>query len=147
MRTKYLTLLGAAFALVLTSKAVVAQEKPKDGAKPASEIELSEEGKKILCEKFPQNSRCPGGQSLTGGTTPEAAPADGSSPSGAETSPTSPTQQDSSTTTPGSNSTDETSPATGTEATPAPGGMSPDGSSPGGMSPTPTSPSGGSTGQ
>ena len=94
MKIKFLSLLGAAFALALSSHVAFAQE----AAKEPPEIKLSEEGKKILCEKFPLNSRCPGGQPLTGAptgteaapdaTTPETAPPpDGTMPTTPETAP------------------------------------------------------------
>jgi hypothetical protein len=85
MKLKFLSLLGATFAVVLSSSAVLAQEA---GQQPP-EIQLSPEGKKILCEKFPLNSRCPGGQPLTGVPTgTEAAPApDATMPSEPGTAP------------------------------------------------------------
>ncbi|MBE9019280.1 hypothetical protein IQ272_24735 [Chroococcidiopsidales cyanobacterium LEGE 13417] len=153
MKIKFLSLLGAAFALTLSSHAAFAQE----AAKEPPEIKLSEEGKKILCEKFPLNSRCPGGQPLTGGaptgteaapdaTTPEAAPApDATTP---ETAPapdgTMPTDPG---TAPAPDGTMPTDPGTA----PAPDGTmptdpgtapAPDGSSPTtpGTEPAPTTP-------
>jgi len=133
MKIKFLSLLGAAFALALSSHAVFAQEAGKE----PPEIQLSEEGKKILCERFPLNSRCPGGQPVTGGsptgteaapegTTPETAPApDATIPTTPETAPapdgttvptdpgTAPAPDGSAPTTPGTEPTTPGSPGMG----------------------------------
>ena len=87
MKIEFLSLLGAVSALMLSGNAVFAQQ---EAGKAPPEIQLSEEGKKILCEKFPLNSRCPGGQPLTGGAPAgtEAAPApDGTTPSDPSAAP------------------------------------------------------------
>lgn len=55
MKAKYLTFFGTALTLVLAGQAAIAQSPT-----PTTEIELSPEGFKILCERFPLNSRCGG---------------------------------------------------------------------------------------
>ena len=55
MKIRYLTFIGAAFALAMTGSTVVAQTSETSGT---PEIEISDEGLKILCERFPLNSRC-----------------------------------------------------------------------------------------
>jgi hypothetical protein len=55
VKAKYLTFFGTALTLVLAGQAAIAQSPT-----PTTEIELSPEGFKILCERFPLNSRCGG---------------------------------------------------------------------------------------
>ncbi len=62
MKAKYLTIICTAFALAVTSSVALAQSGTET---KTPEIYLSPEGFKILCERFPLNSRCPGGVSLT----------------------------------------------------------------------------------
>ena len=76
MKAKYLTIICTAFALAVTGSVAIAQSGSET---KTPEIELSPEGFKILCERFPLNSRCPGGASVstppTGTTTtPETEP-------------------------------------------------------------------------
>ena len=76
MKAKYLTIICTAFALAVTGNVALAQSGTET---KTPEIELSPEGFKILCERFPLNSRCPGGASLTTPstgttTTPETQP-------------------------------------------------------------------------
>ena len=76
MKAKYLTIICTAFALAVTGSVALAQSGTET---KTPEIELSPEGFKILCERFPLNSRCPGGVSVTTPptgttTTPETEP-------------------------------------------------------------------------
>ena len=76
MKAKYLTIICTAFALAVTGSVALAQSSTET---KTPEIELSPEGFKILCERFPLNSRCPGGVSVTTPptgttTTPETQP-------------------------------------------------------------------------
>ncbi|MBD2387352.1 hypothetical protein [Cylindrospermum sp. FACHB-282] len=71
MKGKSLTLIGTAITLALTSNVAVGQssKSPIDESSNSSitsptEIKLSPEGMKILCEHFPLNSRCPGGTAI-----------------------------------------------------------------------------------
>ena len=63
---KFFLLLSVAFSLVLSSYAAFAQEP----AKEFPNINLSNKGRRILCEKSPLNSRCPNGQPLTDTASP-----------------------------------------------------------------------------
>ncbi len=80
MKGKSLSLFGAALTLALTTNVAVAQssksavdESTSSSAGSPTEIKMSAEGFKVLCERFPLNSRCPGGTPLSpaasGGTT------------------------------------------------------------------------------
>jgi hypothetical protein len=79
MNAKYLSLIGTALTLALTTNAAFAEsskspivESDSLSMNPAAEIKLSPEGMKILCERSPLNSRCPEGQALvppTSGST------------------------------------------------------------------------------
>ena len=76
MKAKYLTIICTAFALAVTGSVALAQSSTET---KTPEIYLSPEGFKILCERFPLNSRCPGGVSVTTPptgttTTPETEP-------------------------------------------------------------------------
>ena len=62
MKEKYLTIICTAFALAVTGSVALAQSGTET---KTPEIYLSPQGFKILCERFPLNSRCPGGVSLT----------------------------------------------------------------------------------
>lgn len=116
MKAKFLTLTGTALTLALTSNIAAAQitkfpelsQQQTETTAKTPEIKLSPEGKKILCEYFPLNSRCQGTSSNT--TTPDSTttPAPDSTTTPA---PDSTTPED---TTP---SPDSTSP---TQITPAP---------------------------
>ncbi|MDP5338917.1 MAG: hypothetical protein NWQ28_10135, partial [Nodularia sp. (in: cyanobacteria)] len=66
MLGKYLTLIGTALTLALTTNVAVAESSKSPVAESDSlsinaptEIKLSPEGMKILCERSPLNSRCP----------------------------------------------------------------------------------------
>lgn len=100
MKRKYLTLMGTALTLALTTNVATAE---------VQEIELSPQGLEILCEASPLNSRCPGG-------TPVSPRSQSGSPTEAETLPTPGTTPGA--TTPGSS----TEPGTMTPA-PAPGNL------------------------
>lgn len=67
MKAKYLTFFGTALTLVLAGQAAIAQSPT-----PTTEIELSPEGFKILCERFPLNSRCGGVNAPSAPVTPSA---------------------------------------------------------------------------
>ena len=120
MMGKSLTLIGTALSLALTTNIAVAESSKSPIAQSSSEstsapteIKMSPEGMKILCEYFPLNSRCPGGTALT----PSAAP--GSTTAPAETTPS---------TAPGSTTVPaETTPSniTPPDSTPAPGSVTP----------------------
>lgn len=71
MKGKYLTLIGTALTLALTTNAAFAEsskspvgESDSLSMNAPTEIKLSAEGMKILCERSPLNSRCPGGTAL-----------------------------------------------------------------------------------
>lgn len=71
MLGKYLTLIGTALTLALTTNVAVAESSKSSVVESDSlsmnaptEIKLSPEGMKILCERSPLNSRCPGGTAL-----------------------------------------------------------------------------------
>ncbi|MEH2194091.1 MAG: hypothetical protein V7K98_15840 [Nostoc sp.] len=112
-------MIGTALSLALTaniavaesSKSPIAQSTGSESTSAPTEIKMSPQGMKILCEYFPLNSRCPGGTALT-----PSAPA--STPAPAETTPPS---------APGSTSAPaETPPGTGTpDSAPAPGTVTP----------------------
>jgi hypothetical protein len=68
MKGKSLTLIGTAMTLALTGNAAMAQssesllvESSDSSMGTAAEIKMSPEGMEILCQRFPLNSRCPGG--------------------------------------------------------------------------------------
>ncbi|HYW21700.1 MAG TPA: hypothetical protein VE956_20820 [Nodularia sp. (in: cyanobacteria)] len=76
MLGKYLTLIGTALTLALTTNVAVAESSKSSVIKSDSlstnapeEIKLSPEGMKILCERSPLNSRCPGGTALIAPTS------------------------------------------------------------------------------
>lgn len=107
MKGKSLTLIGTAITLALTTNVAVAQssKSPIDESSSSSitsptEIKLSPEGMKILCEHFPLNSRCPGGTAINSSTPsntkiPEVKPAEGNTNSGSTIVPTDPTSPES----------------------------------------------------
>ncbi|AHJ31518.1 hypothetical protein PN465_22550 [Nodularia spumigena CS-584] len=71
MLGKSLTLIGTALTLALTTNVALAESNKSSVAESDSlsmnaptEIKLSPEGMKILCERSPLNSRCPGGTAL-----------------------------------------------------------------------------------
>ncbi|MDB9372758.1 hypothetical protein [Nodularia sphaerocarpa] len=71
MLGKYLILIGTALTLALTTNVAVAESSKSSVTESDSlsmnaptEIKLSPEGMKILCERSPLNSRCPGGTAL-----------------------------------------------------------------------------------
>ena len=71
MKGKYLTLIGTALTLALTTNVAVAEssksplvESDSLSMNAPTEIKLSPEGMKILCERSPLNSRCPGGTAV-----------------------------------------------------------------------------------
>ncbi|WP_414528887.1 hypothetical protein [Nodularia chucula] len=71
MKGKYLTLIGTALTLALTTNVAFAEsskspvgESDSLSMNAPTEIKLSPEGMKILCERSPLNSRCPGGTAL-----------------------------------------------------------------------------------
>ena len=80
MKGKYLTLIGTALTLAFTANVAVAESSKSPVTESNSlsmnapaEIKLSPAGMKILCERSPLNSRCPGGTALitpTSGTIP-----------------------------------------------------------------------------
>ncbi|MBD2569520.1 hypothetical protein [Anabaena lutea] len=94
MKGKFLTLIGTALTLVLTTNVAMAEssqspmseESSSSSTNSPTEIKMSPLGMKILCERFPLNSRCPGGTALnspipTSTTEPAATPAEsGTSP-------------------------------------------------------------------
>ncbi|TVP60173.1 MAG: hypothetical protein EA343_18025 [Nodularia sp. (in: Bacteria)] len=76
MKGKYLTMIGTALTLALTTNVAVAESSKSPIAESDSrsinaptEIQLSPEGMKILCERSPLNSRCPGGTAVIAPTT------------------------------------------------------------------------------
>ncbi len=116
MKAKYLTIICTTFALAVTGSVALAQTSTET---KTPEIELSPEGFKILCERFPLNSRCPGG--TTSSTTPSTGTSDTtttpeSSPS---PNPTAPDPATPETTAPG---TSETPPPTDSTSPGVPGG-------------------------
>jgi hypothetical protein len=84
MKGKSLTLIGAAITLALSSNFAMAQssksplaESSESSVSAPTEIKMSLEGMKILCERFPLNSRCPNGIPLDkgfGAMTPVQSP-------------------------------------------------------------------------
>ncbi|WP_414548061.1 hypothetical protein [Anabaena sp. CCY 0017] len=80
MKGKFLTLIGTALTLAFTANVAVAEsskspvtESDSLSMNAPAEIKLSPAGMKILCERSPLNSRCPGGTALvppTSGTIP-----------------------------------------------------------------------------
>ncbi|MEA5580918.1 hypothetical protein VB620_06140 [Nodularia harveyana UHCC-0300] len=71
MKGKFLPLIGTALTLVLTTNVAFAEsskspigESDSLSMNAPTEIKLSLEGMKILCERSPLNSRCPGGTAL-----------------------------------------------------------------------------------
>ncbi len=76
MKGKYLTMIGTALTLALTTNVAVAESSKSPIAESDSlsinaptEIKLSPEGMKILCERSPLNSRCPEGTAVIAPTT------------------------------------------------------------------------------
>lgn len=87
MKGNSLPLIGTVLTLALATNVAEAQsskspivESSSSSISSPTEIKLSPEGMKILCEYFPLNSRCPGGTAINSGipsnttTTPEAKP-------------------------------------------------------------------------
>ncbi|WP_016951529.1 hypothetical protein [Anabaena sp. PCC 7108] len=132
MKGKFLTLIGTALTLVLTtnvamaesSQSPVAEESSSSSTNSPTEIKMSPLGMKILCERFPLNSRCPGGTPLNSSIpTSTAEPA--TTPAESTTSPESTAEP---ATTPAESGTlpaIPTAPDSGnsTNLTPAPGSM------------------------
>ena len=103
MKGKFLTLIGTALTLALSSTVAVAQstkfpnrnfperEEPTtvsesdDSIVAASEEKLSPDAMKILCVRFPQNSRCEGANAST--SSPEDTQTEESAPVEPSTSP------------------------------------------------------------
>ncbi|TBR61119.1 hypothetical protein B4U84_09960 [Westiellopsis prolifica IICB1] len=137
MKGKFITLTGAALTLALTSNIAAAQstkfpelsqnQQNQETTTSPPEIKLSPEGKKILCEYFPLNSRCQGASSNT--TTPDS------------TTPDSTTTPAPDSTTPDSTTTPAPDSSSPTQITPAPDSTipAPDSSSPTQMTPAPDS--------
>jgi hypothetical protein len=76
MNAKYLTLIGTALTLALSTNAAFAEsskspigESDSLSMNLSAEIKLSPAGMKILCERSPLNSRCPEGQALVPSTS------------------------------------------------------------------------------
>ncbi|AFY48737.1 hypothetical protein Nos7524_2923 [Nostoc sp. PCC 7524] len=132
---KSLTLIGTALTLAITANVSVAQSSKSpvaqsigSSASSPTEIKLSPEGFKILCERFPLNSRCAGGQAVTpnnsGSTTVETQPSETiSTPESTivpESNPTeSTTPAPENTTLPASNPAESTTPAPESTTLPA----------------------------
>ncbi|BAZ05555.1 hypothetical protein [Calothrix sp. NIES-3974] len=86
MKGKYLTLLGTALTLALSSNVAMAQstkfpelqKENKEETTPSAERELPPDVMEILCKNFPLNSRCPGGSTASTPSvtprTPDASP-------------------------------------------------------------------------
>jgi len=139
MMGKSLTLIGTALFLALTtniagaqsSKSPIAQSSSDSSTSSPTEIKLSPEGKKILCEYFPLNSRCGGGTAVTP-TTP------GSTTVPTETTPSQTTTPDNTTTpenvTPSGSGTPDS-----TTTTPAPGVTPSESGTPSNITPAPGS--------
>jgi hypothetical protein len=66
MKGKSLTLIGTAISLAFSGNVAMAQSSNSTTSAP-TEIKMSPEGMKILCKRFPLNSRCPGGIPLDQG--------------------------------------------------------------------------------
>ncbi|MEH1898400.1 MAG: hypothetical protein V7K72_18825, partial [Nostoc sp.] len=139
MMGKSLTLIGTALSLALTTNIAVAESSKSPIAQSSSEstsapteIKMSPEGMKILCEYFPLNSRCPGGTAAnpsapssttvpaettpSNSTTPESTPAPGSMKPPGSGSPES---------TPAPGSVTPPEPGAPSNLTPAPGSVTP----------------------
>lgn len=135
VKTKYLTFISTAFALLISSSAVLAQS-----TSAPSEIKLSSAAKKILCARFPLNSRCQASST----TSPSKPPSDNSVSPGVSTSPTEPTAN------PAADSDSQLKPNVpgAPSSDGAPGKVpaeTPGGATPGGTGENPTSPSGNET--
>ncbi|MBD2628119.1 hypothetical protein [Trichormus variabilis] len=115
MKGKFLTLIGTALTLALTTNVAMAEssqspmseESSSSSTNSPTEIKMSPLGMKILCERFPLNSRCPGGTALNSpiptsttepaatptenGTSPESTTVPGTTPPESGTSPESTT--------------------------------------------------------
>ncbi|YAF94665.1 MAG: hypothetical protein AB3A66_18985 [Nodularia sp. CChRGM 3473] len=98
MKGKSLTLMGTALTLALTTNVAFAQSSKSSIADSNSlstssptEIKLSPEGMKILCERSPLNSRCPGGTAVispaSGSTLPENLPSESNTTPESTTAP------------------------------------------------------------
>lgn len=81
MKGKSLSVIGTAIILAFTSNVAMAQSSESllaesdSSVGSAAEIKMSPEGMKILCERFPLNSRCPNGIPLNQGfSRPAPAP-------------------------------------------------------------------------
>ncbi|AFZ60804.1 hypothetical protein H6G54_05135 [Anabaena cylindrica FACHB-243] len=86
MKGKSLTLIGTAITLAFSSNVAMAEsskslftESSNSSISSPTEIKMSPEGMKILCEYFPLNSRCPGGIPLNA-NVPSPVPAVETSP-------------------------------------------------------------------
>ncbi|MFW9260766.1 hypothetical protein [Nostoc sp. CALU 546] len=136
MMGKSLTMIGTALSLALTaniavaesSKSPIAQSSSDSSTSAPTEIKMSPEGMKILCQNFPLNSRCAGGTAVT-----PSAP--GSTTVPAETTPSDTTTPDS-TTTPEGVTPPEDAPS---NLTPAPGSVTPPEGAPSNLTPAPGS--------
>ncbi|MBD2296905.1 hypothetical protein H6G06_26365 [Anabaena sphaerica FACHB-251] len=153
MKGKSLTLIGTAMTLALTSNVAMAEsskslfaESSNSSIVSPTEIKMSLEGMKILCERFPLNSRCPGGIPLdanfiTPATAPETnsinnntnldtttvpltpttpSPDNSSQPTPAPLTPTTPSPDNSSQPTPAPLTPTTPSPDNSSQLTPAP---------------------------
>ncbi|GAX35923.1 hypothetical protein [Nodularia sp. NIES-3585] len=76
MKGKYLTMIGTALILALTTNVAVAEsskspvtESDSLSMNAPTEIKLSPAAMEILCERSPLNSRCPGGTALIPSTS------------------------------------------------------------------------------
>ncbi|MBW4557615.1 MAG: hypothetical protein KME59_17090 [Trichormus sp. ATA11-4-KO1] len=98
MKGKSLTLMGTALTLALTTNVAFAQSSKSPIAdsnnlstSSPTEIKLSPEGMKILCERSPLNSRCPGGTAVispaSGSTLPETPPSESNTTPESTTAP------------------------------------------------------------
>jgi hypothetical protein len=135
MKGKSLTLIGTAMTLALTSNVAMAQssksllaESSDSSMGSAAEIKMSPEGMKILCERFPLNSRCPNGIPLDKGfQSPAPAPDTNSVESNTNldnttvpVTPTSPTPDNSTQLTPAPLTPTSPTPDNSTQLTPVP---------------------------
>jgi hypothetical protein len=128
MKGKSLSVIGTAITLAFTSNVAMAQssesmlaETDSSTGSPA-EIKMSPEGMKILCERFPLNSRCPNGIPLDRGfSRPAPAPESNSVESSGENNNLDTTTVPVTPTIP----TPENSPENSTELTPVPDMSSP----------------------
>ncbi len=75
MKGKSLTVIGAAISLAFSGNVAAMAQSNDTYTSAPTEIKMSPEGMKILCQHFPLNSRCPGGIPLDRGfLTPTPTP-------------------------------------------------------------------------